>query len=871
MTAPYPTRLQIDIEGMTCDRCARGVATELRGVPGVLSAEATFVPARAMVEFDPSRATEADLAAAIARAGYAVAARGGAAKGGAAPPPAIMLPVIGNAAPAAAKDRPSPAASPPQELRQAFLDVGGMHCASCTANVERALSRVPGVSEAAVNLATEQARVTFDPGQAAIPDLVAAVKRAGYRASQVAGGAAQDFGRYPRSLELRLYVGGALLAPLLFGGYIGMFATPLGGWLQIALASGLQAYLGVPFAVGALRRLWHATVNMDTLVAIGTSAAYGSGLQAWLAGRHAPAETHGSHASGAMNFMDAGTILVFITLGKWLEARAKGRASLAIRKLLDLSPPSALVLENDKPTLVPLHRVAPGQTILVRPGDRVPLDGRILTGTSALDESWLTGEPLPIDKRPGDEVLAGSLNAEGALTVEVARAAGESSLARVIEIVRRAQESKAGVQRAADRLVAWFVPIVLAAAAITWAAWSYAGHPADGLSAAVAVLVVACPCALGLATPAAVVVATGRGAEQGVLIKEARALETAARLTTIVIDKTGTVTAGRPEVTDFYRRSRTPENEVLATAAAAEALSSHPLAQCVLRAAQARGLATSPARDLRVVAGQGVVAQVGDALVCVGNEQLCESQRIELSTSAREWLANCRDRGSTPLLVARNGQLLGGLQISDPIAPGAREAIADLRALGITLVLASGDHRTTVERTARELGIDRAEARLLPQDKADLVRDLQAQGQVVGVIGDGINDAPALAAADASIAMGAGADVALETADVVLASSDLRRAAFAVMLARQTLRTIRQNLVWALAYNAILIPLAAGLLAPFFGWRLPPAAAAAAMAASSVSVVANSLLLRWKTRRGAAPSLPPRAPSSFTPHPASPA
>ena len=719
-----------------------------------------------------------------------------------------------------------------------LLDVEGMHCASCTARVEGALAKLPGVSAARANLAMNQASIDFDASRVSTEQLVAALRAGGYEARISAAGEARVAAPVHAAWRRRTLVGVALAVPLATATYLEVGPALARDGAQFVLATGLQAYLGWPYFVGAWRRLKHGSTSMDTLVALGTGAAYAAGVEQALTGA--------AHGHG-MYFLDAGMILCFITLGKWLESLAKGRASAAIHKLLDLTPPEATVLEGRLKGRVPLDAVGVGELILVRPGERVPLDAVVVTGASGVDESWLTGESLPIEKRPGDEVLAGTLNGHGALTARVARPAGKTALDQTIELVRRAQESKAQVERLADRVVAWFVPGVLLLAAVTLSAWGLAGQWSDGLSAAVAVLVVACPCALGLATPTAVLVAGGRGAERGILIKEAQALEIAGRLTTIVLDKTGTVTLGAPQVTELLPATGVAPEELLALAAAAERQSQHPLAECIVAAATRRGLELAAVEGLQVVAGQGIRAQRGDRTILVGNERLLDAAGCEHSAHQAEF-DRLRAAGATPLLVADAGRYLGVMGVADPIAPFSREAVERLQALGLEVRLLSGDHRVIAAAVAAQLGIAAAAvtSEVRPADKEAEVRRLRAAGRVVAMVGDGINDAPALSAADLGIAIGSGSDVAIEAADIVLVGRDLRDVARVVVLSRATLRTIRQNLAWAFAYNALLLPSAAGLLEPLIGWRLPPLAAAAAMAASSVSVVANSLLLRRK-------------------------
>jgi Cu+-exporting ATPase len=759
--------------------------------------------------------------------------------------------------------------SPQRDFVQ--LDIGGMRCAGCAATVERALKGVPGVADAHVNLLTRQASVEVDTRQASAEDLIVAVQSRGYSAAVSAESG--DLSPALHDVEIqeaalwrkRLLAGAGLLVPLL-GLTYGSGLSPV--WLlswQLLLATPLQVYVGWPYFAGAWRSLRHGGTNMDTLIALGTGAAYLAGVVQWAhqamglmgsighigpispIGSISPIPNHPalSHAGmEAMYFADAAMILVFITLGKFLESKAKGRASQAIRKLLDLAPPEATVLRDGHTMRVPVRAVSPGESIIVRPGEEVPLDARVVSGTSSVDQSWLTGESIPVDKQAGDEVFAGTLNLQGALTADVLRAAGKTALAQVVDLVRKAQQSKTEVGRLADRVVARFVPVVLVIAAIAFTAWGLlAGQWSLALACSVAVLVVACPCALGLATPTAVLVGSGRGAEQGILIKDARALEVAGQLTTVVLDKTGTVTLGQPKVTAVEPADAVPAEQLLSTAAAAERLSQHPLGEAIVREAQSRGLAIPQLTDLEVVAGRGIRAHGNADPVLVGNEQLFQSMGVSIDHWTHR-IAAFRSRGQTPLLVASGDRLLGIVAVADTVGPHSREGISQLRALGLDVQLLSGDHRATAQAVAEEVGIDQVLAEVLPDQKQVVVQDLQRNGRVVAMVGDGINDAPALAAADLGIAIGSGSDVAIESAQIVLVGQDLRAVARAVTLSRATLRTIRQNLAWAFVYNVLLIPAAAGLFIPLFDFHVPPAAAAAAMAASSVSVVVNSLLLR---------------------------
>ena len=724
-----------------------------------------------------------------------------------------------------------------QRLR---LDVRGMHCAGCAASVEAALGSVSGVRTATVNLPLHQAVVEFTPGTTEPAALVSAVAAAGYNASlpapPSASHAAEDIGLAEQTLwRNRLILAAILLTPQLVLHLIpSHHAGPL-GWFAWLLATLMQIFVGGPYVVSAVKRWRRGAADMDTLIALGATAAYLAGCADFF-------RSAGPHAGQpSMNLMDGGLILLFITLGKYLEARAKGSASLAIQKLFSLAPRVALVQRDGLSLETDIEAVAVGEAILIRPGDKIPLDGVVLSGQSAVNEAWLTGESLPVEKGAGDTIHAGALNGQGSLIARVTKASTETWLAQTIELVRRAQESKASIQRLADQVVARFVPAVLVVSACTLAAWGLLARDwQTGLSCAVAVLVVACPCALGLATPTAILVASGRGAELGILFKDAAALETLARVTAIFLDKTGTVTLGQPAVEHLEPAPGVSPERLLAVAAAAERLSSHPLAKAVTSAADARGLERLTADEMQIIPGEGILAQSPAGAIRVGNERLLLRGGVALNTNGRP----ASDAGQGRLLVASGRQYLGVILVADQIAAGGKEAIAELRTMGVELVLLSGDRREIAERVAAEVGIARVIAFALPEDKLKEVRQMQAAGKITALVGDGVNDAPALAAADLGIAMGTGADVALESAQVVLTRHDLRLLPQGLRLAQATRAIIQQNLWWALGYNVVLIPMAAGVFIPVFGGRLEPTWAAAAMAASSVSVVLNSLRLR---------------------------
>jgi Cu+-exporting ATPase len=742
-----------------------------------------------------------------------------------------------------------------------LFDVEGMHCASCVGRVEQALAAVAGVTQVHVNLAIGQASVQRDPRLASVPQLLAAIDIAGYHgklltaAENTAQRLIERTSREARGWRNRLIVAAVLLASLMIVEHVGGWASSVQLAVQLVLATILQIYVGGPYLVGAVKQLRRLSSNMDTLVALGTWAA-------WLAGA-APllglSELTVGHTG--MTFMDAGMILTFITLGKYLETRAKGRASEAIRRLLDLAPRQAIRWRNLQLETVPIEQVQPGDVIVVRAGDKIPLDAEVISGSSDVDESWLTGEPLPVTKSAGTTIFAGTVVGQGSLHARVLRPVGETTLAQIVELVRHAQESKADVQRLADAVVAWFVPAVLLLAAATLATWWLViGDRSMAISNCVAVLVVACPCALGLATPTAVMVASGRAARLGILIKDAQALEIAGCVDTVVLDKTGTITQGQPEIVLVEPDPGFHEPELLSMAAAAAGMSNHPLSAAIVRRAKSAGLVVPAGDSLQNFPGEGVQANIAGRQVLVGNAACLARHSVRFdqpSGNPPESLAEIavgktigevRAEG-TPIFVAIDGRFAGTLWATDRAAPESSAAIAQFKKLGLHVWMLTGDRLEVAQAISREVGIDHVQAGMKPGDKHAAIERLQREGRTVAMVGDGINDAPALAAADVGIAIGAGADVAIESADIVLVRRNLLDAAAAIRLSRVTLRTIRQNLGWAFFYNLLLLPLAAGMLIPVFHLHLPPVLAAAAMALSSVSVVANSLRLRYRRLR----------------------
>jgi len=819
-----PTRLTLPITGMTCANCALTVERSLRKADGVADATVNFATEQATVTFDPGLVRPAELVRRVQEAGYGVV------------------------------------------TARVELPVTGMTCANCALTVERALNGVPGVVEATVNFATERATAEYVPGVASVAALVRAVEEAGYGVVQAATPEElEDVEAQVRQAEIadqtrKFWVGVVLSLPLFLlsmardFGLLGPWShAPWVNWLFLALATPVQFYTGWDYYVGAYYALRSRTANMDTLVAMGSSVAYLYSLAVLLfpaAGRHVYFET-------------SAVIITLIKLGKLLEARAKGQTSAAIKKLMGLAPKTARVVRGGVEVAVPVEEVRVGDLVVVRPGERIPVDGVVVEGHSAVDESMLTGEPMPVDKSVGDEVIGATVNREGLLKFEATRVGAETALAQIVRLVREAQGSKAPIQRLADRVAGVFVPAVISIALVTFGVWwAVGGDFTAAMIRLVAVLVIACPCALGLATPTAIMVGTGRGAELGILFKNSAALETAHRLQVIVLDKTGTLTKGQPEVTDVVPgplvsglepETRSPQpGTVLWWAASAERGSEHPLGQAVVAEAESQGLDLAEPRDFKAVPGKGVRAQVEGRTVLVGKPEWLEAEGAGLGDLAAE-VERLRGEAKTGVAVAVDGEVVGLIGIADRLKEGSAEAVADLHRLGLEVVMLTGDSRRTAETVARQAGIDRVVAEVLPVDKAAQVRRLQAgdgrASMLVGMVGDGINDAPALAQADVGIALGTGTDVAMETADVTLMRGDLRAVAQALALSRATMRTIRQNLFWAFFYNIVLIPVAAGVLYPFPGApvvlrQLHPVLAAFAMAFSSVTVVSNSLRLR---------------------------
>jgi P-type Cu+ transporter len=811
-TAAPAQRMVLPVQGMTCASCVAHVEKALARVPGVQKVAVNLATESAAVEGAGLEA--AALQKAVGDAGYEV---------------------------------------PSQTVRFA---VQGMTCASCVTRIEHALAAVPGVLKASVNLGTETASVELVSGSASTRDLLGAIEHAGYQATAIAdarqgAAAARDA---TAGLRRDALLAIALAAPLLLGSHLSLigFDWTMPAWMQWLLATPVQFWCARRFYVAAAKAVRARTGNMDLLVSLGTLAAYGLSLYLWIDGVRLHGPGHMQH----LYFEAAAVVIALVLLGKWLEARAKRQTSEAIRLLAELRPDKALVLRDGRSVEVPIDDVRLGDVIVIRGGDRVPVDGLIRAGASSIDESMLTGESLPVEKDVGDKVTAGSINGSGRLEVETTAIGGETVLAKIIRLVEDAQAAKAPIQRLVDKVAAVFVPVVLAIAFVTFAGWLAAGAGVEhALISAVSVLVIACPCALGLATPAAIIAGTGVAARHGVLIKDAEALELAKRIDIVAFDKTGTLTVGKPRVVAVGEVGGVGRAEVLVLAEAVNAGSNHPLADAVRDAfaheSQHRpGVAARPARDHRVLAGRGVAARLpdqdGHAIeLAFGNRRLMDDWKVDVS-AAVDAAAAQEAEGRTVSWLARRTpagtQAIGWLAFGDEAKPTAKAAIEELHRLGIHTTMISGDNAGAAAHVARQLGIEHYEANVLPRDKAKRVEALKKDGKIVAMVGDGINDAPALAAAHVGIAMGSGTDVAMHAAGITLLRSDPRLVADAIAISRATVRKIRQNLFWAFFYNAIGIPLAAfGLLTPIF--------AGAAMAFSSFSVVSNALLLkRFRSR-----------------------
>ncbi|MFD2216545.1 heavy metal translocating P-type ATPase [Metabacillus endolithicus] len=797
-------QVSLGITGMTCASCATRIEKNLLKIDGVGKANVNLASEKVSVSYNSSQTSVEQLMESVKKTGYGV------------------------------------------REEKTTLVITGMTCAACATRIEKGLKKVDGVVNANVNLASEKASVEYIPGKTNVDQLIAAVKKAGYSA-KVAGDANADTEKGAREKEYRTQRNKFLLGALLsvwflpqmisdlqvqYGFDVG-FQFHINPWIQLLLATPVQFYVGGHFYKDAYNALRGGSANMATLVALGTSAAYFYSLVITLTG-----------VDAGLYFEAAAIIITLIVLGKLLEIRAKGQTSDAIKKLMGLQAKTARVIRDGEEIDIPIEEVVVDDVIFVRAGEKIPVDGEIVEGSSTIDESMLTGESLPVSKNVGDPVIGATVNKHGSFKFKATKVGKDTTLAQIIKLVEEAQGSKAPIQKLADKISGIFVPIVIIIALVTFAITYFLVGFTPALISAVAVLVIACPCALGLATPTAVMVGTGKGAESGVLIKGAEHLESAHRVTTVVLDKTGTITKGEPEVTDIITTKNFQEDELLRLAGSAERGSEHPLGEAIVNGAKEKGLSLSDPTDFNAIPGHGIEVKVEEMKVLIGNKKHLQKEGIVFESLVKQ-MEELEGQGKTAMLMAVDSELAGIIAVADTVKETSAEAIAQLKEMGIEVAMITGDNQRTAEAIAKQVGVDRVLAEVLPEDKSAEVEKLKQEGKVVAMVGDGINDAPALAAAHIGIAIGTGTDIAIEAADVTLMRGDLIGIVDTVRLSKATMRKIRQNLFWAFAYNTILIPVAAlGLLNPVL--------AGAAMAFSSVSVVTNTLFLRrWKPIRAA--------------------
>ncbi|MCD1294386.1 copper-translocating P-type ATPase [Methanocella sp. CWC-04] len=796
---------------MTCASCVSRVESALKSVKGVSEANVNLASEKATVLYDPEAATIDSMVDAVKDAGYGVEAE------------TVVLPIT------------------------------GMTCASCVARIENALKDRQGVISASVNLATEKATVNYVPSEVTIKELKKVVKDAGYDVAEIPEEEAVDIERETRKkemndLKIKLAISLAISAFIMAIMFIGDLMPVISSLshhqkniLSFILATPVQFWVGWRFYKGTYAALKHGTADMNVLIAVGTSAAYFYSVVATFA----PSLVA---IGGSMpdTYFDTSTMIIaLILLGKFLEARAKGRTSEAIRRLTGLKAKTARIIRNGVEQDVPVEDVSIGDIVVVRPGEKIPVDGVVTEGYSAVDESMITGEPIPVSKKEGDTVIGATINKTGSFKFRATKIGRDTVLSQIIKMVEEAQGSKAPIQRLADKVAGVFVPIVIFLAILTFLAWYYLGPKPAFLLAMlnfISVLIIACPCAMGLATPTAIMVGTGKGAEYGILIKGGESLESAYKIDTIVLDKTGTITKGKPSLVDVVSQPGFAEEEIIRLAASAEKGSEHPLGAAIVNGAGERGIPIKDPERFDALPGKGIIAMVDGRVVMAGNAKLMEDEDVDISAMKPEH-ERLSAQGKTPMYIAIDEKPAGVVAVADTIKEGSKEAIEEFDRMGIETIMITGDNRRTAEAIAKEVGVKRVLAEVLPGDKANEIKKLQAEGKNVAMVGDGINDAPALAQADTGIAIGTGTDVAIETSDITLMSGDLRGVLTSIKLSRATIRTIKLNLFWAFIYNIIGIPIAAGILIPWFGIQLNPIIAAAAMAMSSVSVVSNSLLL----------------------------
>lgn len=811
------TKEILEITGMTCAACAKAVERHVGRIEGVNSAVVNLAAEKLTVEFDDAKTDLDKIREAVVKAGYGVK-------------------------------------EPRENIREIYMPIGGMTCAACVRAVEKAIGKLDGVSDVSVNLATGKAKIVYDPSKVRLSRIREAVTKAGYEPLELESPNQADYDKARReseikNLRIKLIVSAVFTLPLFYiamGHMVGLplpmiidpHHSPLNfGLIQLMLVIPAMA-AGYRFYTVGFSRLIRREPNMDSLIAVGTAAAFLYGVYAVIQimnGNH--------HYSDDLYFETTGVIITLILLGKLLESVARGRTSEAIKKLMGLAPKTAVVIQDGKETVIPVEEVEVGDIILVKPGEKIPVDGEVVEGRTSVDESMLTGESIPVEKNPGDKVVGATLNKNGTIRFRATKVGRDTTLAQIIKLVEEAQGSKAPIAKMADVIAGYFVPIVMSIAVIAGLAWLISGQSfVFSMTIFISVLVIACPCALGLATPTAIMVGTGKGAEHGVLIKSGEALETAHKIDTVVFDKTGTVTEGKPVVTDIITTGTVGETELLQLAASAEKGSEHPLGEAIVNSAAERKLEPEAVESFEAIPGQGIEAVIKGRSMLLGNKKLMDNRGIEITL--QEESDSLAEEGKTPMFIAIDGKLAGIIAVADVMKANSRKAIEALHMMGIEVVMITGDNKRTAAAIARQAGIDRVLAEVLPQDKANEISKLQGEGKKVAMVGDGINDAPALAQADIGIAIGSGTDVAMESADIVLMRSDLMDVPTAIRLSKRTIRNIKQNLFWAFAYNTAGIPIAAGLLYLFGGPLLNPMIAAGAMAFSSVSVVSNALRLR---------------------------
>jgi Cu+-exporting ATPase len=803
----------LPIGGMSCASCAARIEKGLRNLSGIKEANVNLATEKAVVTYDPQVLNEEGLIRTIEDLGYKVPL-------------------------------------PENKSEKMVISVGGMTCAACVRKVEKALAALDGVSEASVNLATEKATVLYQPGLLEKADFRKVIEDLGY---EVRGfdEILADRERQARAEEIRRqkrkFVFSACLTAAAF---IGSFPEWFPWWPKVLrepitlfiLTTPVQFWAGWQFYRGFWSALKHRTSDMNTLIAVGTSAAYVYSTVVTFF----PGVFRAYGLELGVYYDTAAMIITLILLGKLLEAIAKGHTSEAIKRLMGLRVKTARIIREGVELDIPVEEVRQGDWVVVCPGEKIPVDGIVREGNSAVDESMLTGESIPVEKSPGERVMGATINKTGSFKFEATKVGKETVLAQIIKLVEEAQGSKAPIQRLADRVASVFVPTVILIALATFAVWLIFG-PSPAFTFAllnfVAVLIIACPCAMGLATPTAIMVGTGRGAENGILIKSGESLETVHRVKTVIFDKTGTLTQGKPEVTDVAASDGFKEEQVLSWAASVEKGSEHPLGEAIVHAAKEKGLQLSAVEAFEAIPGQGVKARIDGQQLLLGNLRLMEENGVQVD-GLRDRAERLAGEGKTPMIVALDGRAAGVVAVADTLKPNTLEAVEALHRMGLEVIMITGDNERTAKAVASQVGIDRVLAEVLPWEKSQQVKKLQEEGKVVAMVGDGINDAPALAQADVGIAIGTGTDVAMESSDITLITGDLRAVIAAIQLSRRTIRTIKQNLFWAFIYNILGIPIAAGILYPFWGILLNPMIASAAMAMSSVSVVSNSLRLK---------------------------